>query len=221
MSELSILAITAFNIALFHTILGPDHYIPFVALAKARNWSMKQLLPVTLASGIAHILSSILLGYIGIFFGTALVRLKFIESFRGDLAGWFLLLFGVAYTLYGLFQAVHHQKQHESGERHHHGPFKGETNQITPWILFIIFLFGPCEPLIPLLMYPAANLNGGSVLLVSLIFGVTTLLAMTTMVIILYCGVHKISLPSLEKYSHALAGGTVLLCGVAVTFLGV
>jgi len=27
------------------------------------------------------------------------------------------------------------------------------------WALFLIFVFGPCEPLIPLIMYPAAKLN--------------------------------------------------------------
>lgn len=220
MNELSLLGLTAFNIALFHTILGPDHYVPFVALAKARKWSLKQLLPITLISGVAHILSSVLLGFVGIWLGSELMRLEVIESFRGDLAGWFLVLFGAAYSIYGILQVGKHRKQHEEGIVHHHGPIRGKSGQVTPWILFIIFLFGPCEPLIPLLMYPAAKLNGASVLLVSLIFGLTTLVTMTVMVLILYFGINKVSLPSLEKYSHALAGFAVLICGVSITFLG-
>ena len=34
-----------------------------------------------------------------------------------------------------------------------------DGGSMTPWVLFTIFLFGPCEPLIPLLMYPAAKGN--------------------------------------------------------------
>ena len=30
-------------------------------------------------------------------------------------------------------------------------------DNLTPWILFTIFVFGPCEPLIPLVMFPAAE----------------------------------------------------------------
>lgn len=34
--ELGILLITAVSIGFFHTLLGPDHYVPFIAMAKAR-----------------------------------------------------------------------------------------------------------------------------------------------------------------------------------------
>lgn len=32
-------------------------------------------------------------------------------------------------------------------------PHDGRSSA-APWTLFIIFVFGPCEPLIPVLMYP-------------------------------------------------------------------
>ena len=38
--ETTVLALTAAAIAFVHTLLGPDHYLPFVAMAKARGWSM-------------------------------------------------------------------------------------------------------------------------------------------------------------------------------------
>jgi hypothetical protein len=37
--ELGILLITAVSIEFFHTLFGPDHYVPFIAMSKARNWS--------------------------------------------------------------------------------------------------------------------------------------------------------------------------------------
>ena len=39
-------------------------------------------------------------------------------------------------------------------------------------ILFTIFVFGPCEPLIPILMYPAAKSSVAGMLLVAGVFSV-------------------------------------------------
>ncbi|GAI12193.1 unnamed protein product, partial [marine sediment metagenome] len=46
-----------------------------------------------------------------------------------------------------------HIHAHKVEHSHVHDEKKGTS--LTPWILFIIFVFGPCEPLIPLVMYPA------------------------------------------------------------------
>ena len=39
-SEIQILIVTAASIGFFHTLFGPDHYLPFIVMAKARKWSM-------------------------------------------------------------------------------------------------------------------------------------------------------------------------------------
>lgn len=254
MNTLNILLPTAFSIAFFHTLMGPDHYLPFIVMSKARNWNVKKLIAITLVCGVGHVLSSVLLGFIGIWIGAALVNLELIESFRGELAGWFLLAFGFFYFIYGVVvirknrngkktkhdHSHEHQKsshehthshndavnihEHEDGKSvhmHTHGIFaKKKVKNITPWILFTIFLFGPCEPLIPLLMYPAATLNTASVFLVTAVFGVTTIATMMTIVLSLSYGLKKINMAKLEKYTHALAGFTIFACGIAINFLG-
>ena len=35
--DLTILAVTAASIGVVHTLVGPDHYLPFVVLAQARG----------------------------------------------------------------------------------------------------------------------------------------------------------------------------------------
>ena len=45
-----------------------------------------------------------------------------------------------------------------------------ETFKTTPWVLFLIFVFGPCEPLIPLVMYPAAKHNIQGAIIVAILF---------------------------------------------------
>jgi len=102
----------------------------------------------------------------------------------------------------------------------HNKLIKKRVKNVTPWALFIIFLFGPCEPLIPLLMYPAATMNTSAVLMVTIAFGLTTIMTMVFAVSALYFGSKKIQHNALEKYSHALAGFAVLSCGIAVTFIG-
>ncbi|MCP4704565.1 MAG: hypothetical protein GY865_08140 [candidate division Zixibacteria bacterium] len=193
----------------FHTLLGPDHYLPFVAISKARNWSQPKTLLLTVLCGFGHVLSSIVIGLIGVAFGTALTKLEFIESFRGDLAAWALIAFGLVYLIWGLRRAYKNKHPHH----HHH-----DKKNITPWVLFIVFVLGPCEPLIPILMYPAAKSSLTGMILVASVFSIVTIATMTSIVYILIGGFKLFKLPSLERYSHALAGFVILLCGIAIQF---
>jgi sulfite exporter TauE/SafE len=189
---------------------------------------------ITFLCGLGHILSSIVLGIAGIALGAAVFSLEAIESFRGEIAIWFLIIFGFTYCVWGIHRALRGKKHehahvHVDGEVHSHTHshimehthvHDGKVKSATPWVLFIIFVFGPCEPLIPLIMYPAAEHNIGTVALVAGIFGAVTVATMLGMVLAAYYGLSKLSLPGLEKYSHALAGGAILLCGLSVKFLG-
>ena len=86
--EIKILTITAASIGFFHTLLGPDHYLPFIVMSKARKWSLFKTLWLTVLCGMGHVGSSIVIGLIGI--GTGLVHvvgyLKTL-SFRGTIGG--------------------------------------------------------------------------------------------------------------------------------------
>jgi hypothetical protein len=69
-------------------------------------------------------------------------------------------------------------------------------------------------------MYPAARESLAGVMAVTTVFGAVTLLTMLATVAIALKGLEKIRLRPLERYAHALAGGTVLACGLAIVFLG-
>ena len=232
--ELSILLITAASVGFVHTVLGPDHYLPFIVMARAGGWSRVKTMSITLLCGFGHVASSVALGMIGIAFGLALHRLEFLESFRGNLAAWALIAFGLVYMVWGLKRAFQnkphthlhphadgslhiHQHSH-AGEHAHVHPAKNPS--LTPWILFVIFVLGPCEPLIPLLMYPAARHNLFGVGLVSLVFGAVTALTMLGVVFIGTLGLELIPTRRFERFIHAIAGGTIFLSGVAIQFLG-
>ena len=82
------------------------------------------------------------------------------------------------------------------------------------------FLFGPCEPLIPILMYPAAENNISGSILVSILFSVVTIGTMMSIVLVFKLGLSKINLKPVEKYSHLIAGAMIFLSGLAIQFLG-
>lgn len=234
MSEAQVLLATAATVALVHTVLGPDHYLVFSAMGRARGWGMPKTLRVTFFCGIGHVLGSIALGAIGIVAGAQLAALVHIESLRGNLAGWALIAFGLVYLAWGLKKAgrgrrhshlhrhgdVVHDHTHVHGHDHAHVHEAGTRSSITPWAMFVIFVLGPCEALIPLLMYPAARQSPTLVIAVALVFSAITIMTMLACVAVTLAGLERIRLPGSARFAQAAAGALVLGCGIAVSFLG-
>ncbi|MFH1868200.1 MAG: sulfite exporter TauE/SafE family protein [Candidatus Omnitrophota bacterium] len=233
--ELIALYITAASIGFLHTLFGPDHYLPFIVMSRARNWSLKKTSLITFLCGIGHVMSSVVLGIIGIIVGVGVMRLEAFEGFRGNLAAWALIGFGLAYFAWGIRQAIRnrphkhihihdneadHSHTHAHKEVHAHVHDIKDKKTITPWILFTIFVLGPCELLIPILMYPAAKSSIMGLVWVSLIFAAATISTMMGVVIAASFGINFIPLGRLERYGHAMAGATIFLCGMAIQFLG-
>ncbi|OGX14141.1 MAG: hypothetical protein A2351_04830 [Omnitrophica bacterium RIFOXYB12_FULL_50_7] len=234
--SLGLLTVTAASLGFIHTLVGPDHYVPFTVISKARNWSFPKTMWITFLCGVGHILSSVVLGLIGIAFGIAVGKLEFIESQRGEIAAWLLITFGLLYMVWGIQKAVQnkshvHLHDHAEGEVHKHVHVHREDHahlhtrkeepNLTPWILFTIFVFGPCEPLIPLIMYPAAKSSLAGVFWVAATFGGVTIVTMMTLVALTRWGIQWLPLKFFERYMHAMAGGTILFCGLAIRFLGI
>jgi sulfite exporter TauE/SafE len=233
--EIVVLALTAASIGLIHTILGPDHYLPFIVMSRARRWPLSKTLLISFFCGLGHVLSSVVLGFLGIALGLAVARLQGFESLRGSLAAWLLIGFGFAYFVWGLWRAIRnkphshphvhsakeeHEHVHVHQEDHAHVHSRGKSVSLTPWILFTIFVFGPCEPLIPLVMYPAAKHNLAGVILVTAAFGLTTISTMLALIALSSWGLSFLRLGRLERYVHALAGAMILISGLSVQFLG-
>ena len=236
MDSLTTLAGAAVVIGATHTVIGVDHYLPFVVLGKSNNWSYKKLIFITSLCGLGHVLSSVVLGIIGIALGHAVGLYETIEGTRGDWAAAFLMSFGLVYMVFGIRYAIknkkhkhkhlhldgiEHEHEHNHHDEHSHIHETGKkTNKNLFWMLFIVFVLGPCEPLIPILMYPAAQNSVFSIFVVSSLFAITTISVMLVMTIALYSGLRFVRIEKLEKYSHAFAGFAILVAGALITFAG-
>lgn len=231
-SGLWVLGGVAVSVAFVHTLSGPDHYLPFVALARARAWKLPRTLLVTALCGLGHVASSVLLAAAGILAFRGADRLLSLEQHRGGVAAWGLILFGLLYAAWGLRQArrgeghthrhfhadgtVHdHHHHHEHGHLHAHG-----KQSATPWVLFIIFFLGPCEPLIPLLVYSDAEAGRAGALWVAAVFSLVTVLTMLGVVWLATLGLERVRIPRMERFAHVFAGLAVMACGLAIQFLG-
>jgi len=100
------------------------------------------------------------------------------------------------------------------------GNGRASWRSLTPWLLFVLFVLGPCESLIPLVMVPAAAGRWLGVALVSVSFAAATLVTMVAAVAVGRFGVDLLPLGRLERYSHALAGLTILVSGLGIRLLG-
>jgi sulfite exporter TauE/SafE len=200
-------------------------------MARARKWTIYKTTWVTVLSGFGHVISSVLLGAIGIAVGIGLNRLELFDSYRGDLAAWLFVLFGFAYMVWGIYRGIRnkphkHIHHHENGTVHVHEHIHEDKHDhvhktnITPWILFTIFFLGPCEPLIPILMYPASQNSTWGIAQVSIVFSVVTILTMLGLVLLASYGFKLVKLGKMERYMHAIAGATIFLSGIGILFLG-
>ena len=243
---------TAASLAIVHTLIGIDHSLPLAALGRARGWALGRTLLVTGVCGAGHVASSIVIGAAGVGLGVATDSLLQIESARGELAAALLLGFGLAYTAWALWprhggrggagtQAVppaHALDGREAaalrapqagdqpragGRPDAGGDGAGDIRGLTAWALFVVFVLGPCEPLIPLMVVPGLTGDWLAVAAIAAVFGLLTIGVMLAAVTAAWHGLGWIGQPALlrgGRLAHAAAGLVVTASGAAVLWLG-
>ncbi|WP_337968775.1 sulfite exporter TauE/SafE family protein [uncultured Flavobacterium sp.] len=230
-TTLTTLILSAITISCLHTASGPDHYLPFIVLSRSRKWSLAKTIWWTTICGLGHILSSVLLGLIGVLVGWQLSKLSMFQDIRGNVSGWCLLLFGAVYLVWGL-RSAYLNKPHKHFEvyndediyvyEHKHGEVVAPQSRvkITPWILFVIFVMGPSEPLVPLLFYSGVRRSPLEIIVLIAVFAIFTVLTMLVMVLLGRYGYSFFKTDKLERYVHAIGGAVVTICGIGMVFLG-
>ena len=170
MNELFLLSLTAASLGFIHTALGPDHYLPFIVLSKARNWSVPKTMWITFVSGIGHVGGSVVIGIIGIALGISLNKLTFIEEFRGDIVALLLIAFGLIYSFFGFYKFL------KNGGHHHLPNFlipknlreikhqvshgleeKVDETKLTPWGFVYHFCFWAMRSFNPYVIYSCSS----------------------------------------------------------------
>ena len=207
------LALAAISVGSLHS-LAPDHWAPFAAVARARGWSAGRTLRVTLLCGFGHVTTSALLGMVGLLFG-----LRMIEGFGRRMeaaAGLLLIVFGVAYTAWGLRRSAGRRLH---GHAHAHYDHVHDPSRATAWSLFLLFSADPCIAVIPILV-AAAPLGPMSVAAIVLVYEAATLAAMVVLVLPARAGAAALRWGWLDRHADAAAGAAIAVVGIVVTGLG-
>ncbi|MSR75902.1 MAG: hypothetical protein EXS14_10590 [Planctomycetes bacterium] len=191
-------AAVAAGVGVMHTLLGPDHWLPFVALGRQPNYGLRRLVPVVLLCGLLHCLASVAIAALGTVAGASLTAFLQLTEARGVLAGLALLSLGVA-----MF-----------------APTRADAALAAPrggrlvWWLLVVFVLGPCEWLIPAAMAAAARYGPQGLWVVSLSFSLATI---ATMLIATLCAV-GVARPFLTRVgpqrARICAASLVVLCAL-------
>ena len=88
---------------------------------------------------------------------------------------------------------------------------------MTVWVLFIIFVLGPCEALLPILT-ASSVLGASAVVSCTILFSVATIATMMLGVAGGLLGLKAFDFGKLGNYAHEIAGGTIMACGLAIIF---
>lgn len=224
------LSLTAITIAFFHTASGPDHYLPFIVLSRSRGWSLSKTIFLTIICGMGHVLSSVLLGLIGVFVGWQMSEISILQDVRGNLSSWALLIFGVAYMIYGIIMSRKVQAHKHFDvvaddvyvyEHNHNQSYMPQKRvKVTPLVLFAIFVMGPSEPIIPLLFFSGTHRSPSEIAWLIALFTITTIVTMIGMVLLGNYSYGRVDGRHIDRYSHAIGGFVISMCAFGMIFLG-
>ena len=217
------LMLTAGTVGALHS-LAPDHWVPFAALARARNWTPMRTARLAFFCALGHVTVSAVLGVLAVLLGKQAV-----EAFGSTLASFAPLLligFGVAYLTLALWRTfrgriMHHvdhldgvPHDHGHGHRHDHG------KRLTEWGLFLLFSADPCIALIPMIA-AAAAIGWGAVGAVIVVYEIATVSAILVLVHSAQAGARRLRFAWIDRYGDVAAGALIICLGAIVTLLGI
>lgn len=209
-SFLLTLAATGFGVAFLHAAI-PTHWLPFVAIGRARGWTRRRTLGAVALAGGGHILATTALG-VGLAWSGFELEEHFHEVFHGV----------VAAVLVGLGAWLAFRKPHGAGCAHCQGhPEKrvpDATDRAALWGLFLTLTLSPCELFLPVYL-TAMPYGWPGIVWLSAVLAVATLGGMLTLTWLTLHGVQRLRFRWLDRLDQRVIGGLLCLLGVATVVL--
>jgi ABC-type nickel/cobalt efflux system permease component RcnA len=231
---LTTVAVTGFTVAFVHAAI-PTHWLPFVLVARARNWGRGKTLFITTLAGLGHVALTSLLGLAIAWFGFQLEEK--VEWFS-RLAGGLLLAFAAFYfwrqwTGTGI---CHH---HAPGSHHHADEHCGREGEQSHWQeeleesalvskkagewaaisgLFVMLTLSPCEGFLPVYL-SGVQFGWKGFWVLSAILAVATLAGMTLFTWLALVGFDRFRLKAFERHEAGMLGALFATLGVLILLL--
>ena len=196
-------AVTGFAVAFLHAAL-PTHWLPFVLVGRAREWSMRKTLSVTAIAGLGHIVVTVALG-------VALTALGLV--IRPQLGAVFPFVVGGLLIAFGIFQFLRHRHASRAAT-----PDRRLTDSAATLGLVALLALSPSEAFLPLFL---ANIEQGwaGFAVLSAVLAAATMLGMLLFTSLTVAGAARLNLGALERYEGAVLGVVLCMLGVGVMVL--
>ncbi len=202
----------AFLTGVTHAILGPDHYVPIIALAKAQRLNLRKVMGLTMLCALSHVMFAMVIGQALLAMKFSFFRWEVFESLRGDVAAWVLIVTGVVYLIWALRKEIVATQAEDL-------QVKGQALKVA---LIVFFVVGPCEPLIPILSLPDWTHFPSMKWMVVGAFGLSTMVTMIGLVATGLWGMNYLRMPKFQatRWPQALAAMTFIILGMGMKYLG-
>ena len=196
-----------FVAAFLHAAL-PTHWLPFVLVGRAQRWSMARTLLAVVVAGLAHIVTSAVLG--GLIVAAGLALDQWIKGVLPHLSAVLLFLFGAFY----LTRATLRRPVPASSP-----PLTEAEPAVSNRAAFIglvaMLAVSPGEVLLPIYLSSATE-GVGALALLTLTFAAGTVLGMTLLAALATAGYSILRLERWARYEGAILGGALILIGFLV-----
>lgn len=196
-------------LSLLHALI-PSHWLPFVTIGQTEQWSRRQTLTVTALAGLAHTISTTLLGVL-----VSLAGWQLSESYT-EFSERAIPLLLLALGLWYLIQHVRHRHVHD-----HLDVDSARTARSFSALLLSLSLAMFLSPCLEIEAYflSAGAQGWGAVVLVTLIYNVVTLSGMLLMVTLGRRGLQRINPRWFEHHENLLTGLTLLGLALFTLFI--
>jgi hypothetical protein len=189
-------------LSFFHALI-PSHWLPVLAIGRQEHWSVRQILWVTFLAGLAHVLSTVLLGVVLAAAGGALSER--VETFARWGAPALLAALGAFYIWRHYFH--HHFHLHSQNMR---------WGVVTS--LAVAMFFSPCLEIEGYFL-AAGQFGWPFVGLLALLYGAVTILGMLIWVRLALGGLQRLNWHRWEHNAGLITGFTLMASGAALFFL--
>jgi len=197
-------------LSIIHALI-PNHWLPLIAIAKAEKWSKPIAITATVITGMAHVLSSLVIGLI-----LGIIGYKLSKSYTAVteiIAATILVIMGIIYISLDFKKHNHHHEHLKSPE---------ELGKKSHWAIIltlsIAMFFTPCLE-IEAYYFQAGIFGWSGILLVSLVYLIITIFIMVLLVYLGLSGINKFKSHFLEHHDKLLSGIVLLVLGVIAYFI--
>ena len=196
--------------------LIPNHWFPLAAVSLHENWNDRESFYITLITGFAHTLSTIIVGVIIGFIGYTLSNE--VEMISHIIAPALLALLGF------IFRIIHFR--HFGSHEHEHGYIDTKvveeaskrSKSAAVIAIATMMFFSPCIE-IEAYYFTAGQYGANGILILSIVYLVITLIVLSTLVQLARKGMKKLSerLHFLEHNERLING--IILIGLAIVMV--